>query len=502
MQQNPPQNNKLKQQTLQQQLGNAANPESGGFQNSMPMVRDSRNQQRNFDRAIKDPKKAFGALSKLAKNLSPEQQQQLQKGMNNIMGRRFDRSGGAEPGSMIGQDIGGLNAANQAANIFGNFTGRDELKKLRDSMPRKGNRFGPKGGGIDFKAHADSLDDHREGYSYKGINSKDRKAGEINKLLGQMGLLGPERGKTSDNPGGRKMWDDPIPPGQPGLLPMPGQPGINPPGPPPVGINPPPGQPPIGFPPGPPGVMGQPSLNLGQIQGTMGMVGQPPQPPSLAQTAAAQTTPASVAAAGATGTALPATPGTGQATSTPAPTGQPAAAGRGTPAAPASTTPTPTATSANTSPVTGPVTAPQIQNAIGQSPVLNQPVHNNQDMFQGMYGGMINMPGQAEVAAQANTPGRSFVGNQFGQGGMVNNQMQQLQANAAQQGIQNATQMIGTNVQHGLQQDQTLAGMDFAQRQAGVQGLTDLLSPQLAGTAAGYQQGLQGLARTPQFMGF
>ena len=379
------------------------------------------------NRAIKDPKKAFGALSKLAGNMNPQQLKQLQQGM----------------GDIFGQNFGDLGAGNKAAEALG-------------GMINEQHYYGPELG------------------PGKG---KHATAGAIQNLLGQMGLTGP---------GG------------------PGGPGINPPGPPPppVGINPPPGQPPIGFPPGPPGVMGQPSLNLGQIQGTMGMVGQPPQPPSLAQTAAAQTTPASVAAAGATGTALPATPGTGQATSTPAPTGQPAAAGRGTPAAPASTTPTPTATSANTSPVTGPVTAPQIQNAIGQSPVLNQPVHNNQDMFQGMYGGMINMPGQAEVAAQANTPGRSFVGNQFGQGGMVNNQMQQLQANAAQQGIQNATQMIGTNVQHGLQQDQTLAGMDFAQRQAGVQGLTDLLSPQLAGTAAGYQQGLQGLARTPQFMGF
>ena len=257
----------------------------------------------------------------------------------------------------------------------------------------------------------------------------------------------------------------------------PGGPGINPPGPPPIGINPP----------------GQ--LNPNQIQGTMGMAGQPPPPPSLAQTAAAQTTPPSVAAAGATGTALPATPGAGQA-------GQPSPQGRGTPAAPASTTPAPSATSANTSPVTGPVTPPQIQNAVGQSPVLNNPVYNNQDMFQGMYGGMINMPGQAEVASQANSPGRSFVGGQFGQGGMVNNQMQQLQANAAQQGIQNATQMIGGNVQHGVQTDQMLSGMDLSQRQQAVQGLTDLLGPQLAGAASGYQQGLQGLARTPQFMGF
>ena len=362
------------------------------------------------NRAVKDPKKAFGALSKLVKKMNPQQLQQLQQGMGNIFGQNF----------------GGLNAGNQAA---------EALSGLIDEKTYRGPEvFGPGKG-------------------------KYATAGAIQNLLSQMGLTGP---------GG------------------PGGPGINPPGPPPppVGINPPPG------------------LTLGQIQGTMGMVGQPPQPPSLAQTAATQTTPPSVAAAGATGTALPATPGTGQATSTAAPAGQPAAPGRGTPAAPASTTPTPTATSANTSPVTGPVTPPQIQNAIGQSPVLNQPVYNNQNMFQGMYGGMINMPGQAEVASQMNTPGRSFVGNQFGQGGMVNNQMQQLQANAAQQGIQNATKMIGANVQHGLGTDQMLSGMDMAQRQQAVQGLTDLLGPQLAGTAAGYQQGMQGLARTPQFMGF
>lgn len=382
----------------------------------------------NLARGKKDPTKALGALSKLAKKMNPQQLQQLQQGMGNIFGQNF----------------GGLGAGNQAANAFGNFTSDQQMgEMLNKPRPQMMAGAAPQtSGGIDMN---------------KLQNSQGVKGMAIQQLMANLGLTGPGSGTQA-------------------------QPGINP--------------------PGPPGVMGQPSLNLGQIQGTMGMVGQPPQPPSLAQTAATQTTPPAVAAAGATGTALPATPGTGQATSTAAPAGQPAAPGRGTPAAPASTTPTPAATSANTSPVTGPVTPPQIQNAVGQSPVLNQPVYNNQNMFQGMYGGMINMPGQAEVASQMNTPGRSFVGNQFGQGGMVNNQMQQLQANAAQQGIQNATKMIGANVQHGLGTDQMLSGMDMAQRQQSVQGLTDLLGPQLAGTAAGYQQGMQGLARTPQFMGF
>ena len=66
---------------LQQQPGNAPGGPRAGMPSVpsglMPMVRDDGRRQALLDRAIKDPKKAFSALSKMAKNFSPEQKQQL-----------------------------------------------------------------------------------------------------------------------------------------------------------------------------------------------------------------------------------------------------------------------------------------------------------------------------------------------------------------------------------------------------------------------------------------
>ena len=473
---------------LQQQLGNAPGGPPAGkpprFSGSMPMIRDDGRRQALLDRAIKDPKKAFSALSKMAKNFSPEQKQQLQKGLNNIMGQRYDRSGGAEPGSMIGQniDFNDPNAFEQAANIFGNFTGRDELNKLLHSVPNKKTGLGR---GKDFKAHADSLDDHREGYSYKSLNSQNRKANAIFKLLGQMGISGFEDW-AGGRDGGRKMWDDPIAPGQPG------QPGINPPGPPPVGINPPPKN----------------MLDLsGGMSGTMGMTPQQggASTPTLGQTVQQQQFARQQQGATATG-------GGPSATQTASPSGV-----NNNLNATANTTPSTATPPASQAPYTPPdygtgtsfgigaltpgVTTEQLQSAVSGSPLLNTGPATAGQIFQAQYNPLINMAGQADIMGQLSTPGRSNVGGQYGTGGLANIAQQTAANQAVGQGLQGAQQLIAGNVQQQLGAQQLASQMDTARRQQQVQHLGAMLQPALSGVSSGFGQAIQGMTKMPQFLG-
>lgn len=294
----------------------------------------------------------------------------------------------------------------------------------------------------------------------------------------------------------------------------PGNPGINPPGPPPVGINPPPKN----------------MLDLsGGMSGTMGMAAPTP---TLAQTVntMGNTTPA----AGTTG-GLPAVPGTGAAT------------GAGATATPAANSPTgennsPTGTatanaaantaggmgvtgpsSANTTPLmpqttpgsgattnslinTGALSAPGVgldvvQNTVNNSSLLaNNPITQSQ-MFQQQYNPMINMAGSVDIQNQiAGQPGRSIVGGQYGEGGLMGIAGQQQANAAALAGGTAAQEAIKGNIQHGLQGQQLMAGMDAAGRQQAVQQANAILGPALSGAATGFQAGLSGMTRMPQFM--
>ena len=69
------------------------------------------------------------------------------------------------------------------------------------------------------------------------------------------------------------------------------------------------------------------------------------------------------------------------------------------------------------------------------------------------------------------------------------------------QGGTAAQNAIKTNLQHQLQSQQAMAGMDATARQQAVQQANALLGPALSGAATGFQQGLGGLTRMPQFLG-
>ena len=278
-----------------------------------------------------------------------------------------------------------------------------------------------------------------------------------------------------------------------------------------------------------------PQLNLGAVQG--GAMGMAPMntAPTLAQTVSSQAT--APAATGTTG-GLPAVPGTGGATGAGAtaaggagaatgvqnsPTGGGATGAGATAPATAGNTGVPGATSANTSPLmasntgggattnslinTGALSSPgvgldTVQNTVMNSPTLtNNPV-TDQQMFQQTYNPMINMAGQADIQNQfSGTPGRSIVGGAFGEGGLMGTAQQQAINQATMQGGTAAQNAIKTNLQHQLQSQQAMAGMDATARQQAVQQANALLGPALSGAATGFQQGLGGLTRMPQFLG-
>ena len=222
-------------QRLQQQKagGNAPHPGPQTFPAGPGMLENARATPglppgaspglHNRHRAINDPKKAFGALSKLTKKMNPQQLQQLQQGMGNIFGQNF----------------GGLGAGNQAAEALQNMSDK------------------PAGGGPG--------------------NIKQIMAGnKMQQLMASMGFEGPGGGF--------------------------GGPGINPPGPPPIGINPPgqappwppggphtggpmpPWRPPMGGPMPQPGLLPQPGvpgrgvMPIGPMPGGPGVMGQPSMP--------------------------------------------------------------------------------------------------------------------------------------------------------------------------------------------------------------------------------
>ena len=112
------------------------------------------------------------------------------------------------------------------------------------------------------------------------------------------------------------------------------------------------------------------------------------------------------------------------------------------------------------------------------------------------------MAGQADVQNQvAGAPGRSLVGGQMGEGGLMGIVQQQQANQAALAGGTAGQEAIKANLQHGMQGQNIMAGMDASGRQQAVQQANAILGPALSGAATGFQQGLGGMTRMPQFMG-
>jgi len=190
---------------------------------------------KNMGRGKKDPKRAFGALSKLTKNMNPQQLQQLQQGM----------------GKMFGQNFGGLGAGNQAAEAFGNLTNDAQLMKGGNLQAQR--MAGATGGASPLRSGGIDMDIFRNSQGFKGS--------QIQQLMANMGLTGPGSGTQAQ--------------GQPEL----GGPGINPP---PQTGGPMPGWPPSGMPqPGQPATGGPRVSNPGTFFGgqqPLAKYAQQPQP--------------------------------------------------------------------------------------------------------------------------------------------------------------------------------------------------------------------------------
>jgi len=119
-------------------------------------------------------------------------------------------------------------------------------------------------------------------------------------------------------------------------------------------------------------------------------------------------------------------------------------------------------------------------------------------MFQGTYGGLINMPGQADIANQMSVPGQSMLQTPHGTGSLANIAQQQMANQATTQGLGQRQQMIGQNLQQQMGAGQLASGMDLGQRQQFIGHLGTMLGPALAGTAGGFQAGLGGLTQNVQ----
>lgn len=370
------------------------------------------------NRAIKNPEKAFGALNKLKKNLSPEKRKQLEMGVNNIFG--------------------------------GNITGQ--------------------------------------------INQDQ--AAQTQNLFGQTGIAGP----------GNPAFQAPPPPPAPAQTP--------------VRVSDPSTFQPAA--PSAPQVMGQPSLNPGDVQGTMGMQAPAQSPPTLGQTVEqqqlAKKQQGESAPSGTVGapsaTQHPASVGAENpniqnssaskspvisSNTTPAPlTNNPALGGGGPPPPPNYGT----GNQFGAGGALGPgVSTGQLQSAITGSNMLNTGPATAGQIFQAQYNPLINMAGKTDIMNQLSTPGRSNVGGQYGTGGLANIAQQTAANQAAMQGTQGAQGLISGNVQQQMGAQQLASQFDITGRQQQIQHQNAMLQPALAGVASGFGQAIQGMNKMPQFLG-
>ena len=146
----------------------------------------------------------------------------------------------------------------------------------------------------------------------------------------------------------------------------------------------------------------------------------------------------------------------------------------------------------------GTVNTGQLMGAVNNSPGLNAPLFGEQQQFQAQFNPTINLPGQAEMMGQLTGAGQSAVGGPYGTGGMMNNMYQQMQNQAAQQGLQARQGMVGQNLQHDMQSQQLQSHMDMGLRQQLAQQTAGILGPAASGVSSGMGTALAGTARAPQ----
>tara|TARA_R100000458_G_C8267267_1_gene242252 strand:+ start:121 stop:1014 length:894 start_codon:yes stop_codon:yes gene_type:complete len=146
----------------------------------------------------------------------------------------------------------------------------------------------------------------------------------------------------------------------------------------------------------------------------------------------------------------------------------------------------------------GTVNTGQLMGAVNNSPGLNAPLFGEQQQFQAQFNPIINLPGQNEMLNQLTATGQSTVGGPYGTGGMMGGMYQQMQNQAAMQGLQARQGMVGQNLQHDMQAQQLQSQMDMGLRQQLAQQTAGILGPAAAGASAGMGTALAGATRAPQ----
>ena len=142
------------------------------------------------------------------------------------------------------------------------------------------------------------------------------------------------------------------------------------------------------------------------------------------------------------------------------------------------------------------VTAQQVQNTLQGSPALQHPLFSGEQQFQAQFTPLIEMASRPEMQANMFMPGRSMVAGQYGEGGMLGTQEQQMRNQAAMQGTQAYQGMVNQNLQHAMTTQQTAAQADMARRTQEAMLKAAILQPSTAGVATGLNAGVNSIVGT------
>ena len=109
------------------------------------------------------------------------------------------------------------------------------------------------------------------------------------------------------------------------------------------------------------------------------------------------------------------------------------------------------------------------------------------------------MASRPEMQAGLYTPGRSMVGGQFGEGGVLGAQQQLMRNQAAMQGMDAQQKMINKNLMHSMTSQKTAADADMSRRTQDAMLAAATLQPATAGVTSGFNTALQSLLQTTPF---
>ena len=139
------------------------------------------------------------------------------------------------------------------------------------------------------------------------------------------------------------------------------------------------------------------------------------------------------------------------------------------------------------------------QNLLQNAPAMSTPLFSQQQQFQAQFSPMIEMASNPELQQGLYTPGRSMVGGQFGEGGLLNTQRQGMVNQAAIGGMDAQQKMVNKNLQHAMTAEGTQAKADMNERTQRALLLSSALQPAAAGVAAGYNTGVNSMLETTPF---